>query len=247
MTTPLQKTLPYDPVAQRALPGIQPLPPEEWLIIDEAYAGQMALRDALLADHRDKVLALDDSAHEAALEMLDMVLQRAYPGAGDSVTRPDRVTVPINRDDPLATIGRLIQEDVNILQKQGDEHVLTGGVMCFPASWTLSEKFMRPMVRIHKPVTDYDKNIAKRVQRLFDGIRPGKPLWRFNVLGYHDPALHQPRTEDAPRYKKSPKPAGYLRSERQVMMRLPRTGAVAFIIHTYVIARKDAPPGVLDT
>ena len=247
MTTPLQKTLPYDPVAQRALPGIQPLPPDEWLIIDEAYAGQMALRDALLADHRDKVLALDDSAREAALEMLDMVLERAYPGAGDSVTRPDGVTVPINRDDPLGTIGRLIQEDVNILQKQGDEHVLTGGVMCFPASWTLSEKFMRPMVRIHKPVTDYDENIAKRVQRLFDGIRPGKPLWRFNVLGYHDPALHQPRTEDAPRNKKSTQPAGYLRSERQVMMRLPRTGAVAFIIHTYVIARKDAPPGALDT
>ena len=247
MTTPLQKTLPYDPVAQRALPGIQPLPPDEWLIIDEAYAGQMALRDALLADHRDKVLALDDSAREAALEMLDMVLQRAYPGAADSVTRPDGVTVPINRDDPLGTIGRLIQEDVNILQKQGDEHVLTGGVMCFPASWTLSEKFMRPMVRIHKPVTDYDENIAKRVQRLFDGIRPGKPLWRFNVLGYHDPALHQPRTEDAPRNKKSTQPAGYLRSERQVMMRLPRTGAVAFIIHTYVIARKDAPSGMLDT
>ena len=169
MTTPLQKTLPYDPVAQRALPGIQPLPPEEWLITDEAYEGQMALRDTLLANHRDKVLALDESAREAALELLDLVLERAYPGAADSVTRPDGVTVPIDRDDPLGTIGRLIQEDVNILQKQGDEHVLTGGVMCFPASWTLSEKFMRPMVRIHKPATVYDENIAKRVQRLPGG------------------------------------------------------------------------------
>jgi hypothetical protein len=120
------------------------------------------------------------------------------------------------------------------LQKQGDEHVLTGAVLCFPASWTLAEKFMKPLVRIHKPVDSYDANIAKRVQRLFDGVRVGRPVWRFNALHYADAELFHPRTEDAPR-EDDYEEQRFLRSEKQVIMRLPETDAVVFAIHTFVV------------
>ncbi|MGP1356817.1 MAG: hypothetical protein ACTS11_09860, partial [Roseicyclus sp.] len=43
--------------AQRRLPGTQPLSMAEWLVADEAFAGQMALRDRLLAARREDVLA----------------------------------------------------------------------------------------------------------------------------------------------------------------------------------------------
>ncbi|MEX0349902.1 MAG: DUF3445 domain-containing protein [Paracoccaceae bacterium] len=237
MTVLLQSSIPYDPLTPRPLPGIAPLRIEDWLIRDEAFAGQMAQRDALLAERRADVLAMHDTARPAAEELLDLVIALAYPGAGPNVTRPDGVAVTIDRADPLGTLGRLVQEDLCILQKQGSEHVLTGAVLCFPASWMLAEKYLRPLVAIHEPVDAYDGSIAKRVQRLFDGVQPERPLWRFNALWYAEPDLHQPRSANARRRTPAAKTADYLRSERQSILRLPQTRAVIFSIHTYVLAR----------
>jgi hypothetical protein len=75
------------------------------------------------------------------------------------------------------------------------------------------------------------------VQRLFDGIRSGRPLWRFNALNYADPTLHQPRSESDRRPERHDDTAAYLRSERQSLWRLPRTQAVVFGIHTFVVKR----------
>ncbi len=234
MTDVLQTSLPYDPTAPRPLPGIAPLDPDDWLIFDEAFAGQMAERDRLLSAHRDTVLAMGEGARPAAGELLDAVLTSAYPGAGAEVERRDGVRVEIRRSDPLGAVGRLVQEDFCILQKCQDEHIMTGAVLCFPASWRLDEKFMRPLSGIHAPVGSYDAAIAKRVQRLFDGVRIGRPLWRFNALWYDDAVLH--RAHDR-REEPDPATAPYLRSERQSILRLPKSGAVVFAIHTFILAR----------
>ena len=93
------------------------------------------------------------------------------------------------------------------------------------------------MIGIHEPVREYDATLARRVQRLLDGVRAGRPLWRFNVLTYADPALFQPRSAQAPRRSQDGEGHSYRRSERQCLLRLPRTGAVAFSIHTYVVRR----------
>ncbi len=233
----LQHFLPYDAMASRALPGIQPLNLRDWLIRDEAFGGQMAARDHLLRAARPDVVAMDARAGSAADELLTMVLDLAYPGSGAQVERPDGVQVLIDRNDPLGTLGRLVQEDLCILQKSGDEHVLTGAVLCFPASWMLSQKFMRPLVAIHAPVAGYDAAIAARVQRMFDGVQPNKPLWRFNALWYKDPTLHQPVDAHAPRLSADEDQMAYLRSERQCILRLPVSRAVIFSIHTYVLPR----------
>ena len=103
--------------------------------------------------------------------------------------------VPLDPDQPLLTLGRLFQEDFCILEQTGPEHALTAAILCFPASWTLSQKLGRPMTEIHIPVESYTPDIARRVQRLFDAIRPDQPLWRANSLIYDDPTLHQPRLE----------------------------------------------------
>jgi Haem-dependent oxidative N-demethylase, alpha subunit-like len=237
MSAILQTSLPYDPFTPKALPGISAFDMQDWLHIDDAFAGQMAERTRLLAAQRDCVLALDDSAVGAAQELLDMVLDRAYDGARDSVVRPDEVSVSVDRTDPLGTLGHLVQEDLCILQKTGDEHVLTGAVLCFPASWTLSEKFMCPLIGIHDTVDEYDASIAKRVQRLFDGVQVGRPLWRFNAFWYADPKLYQPHSIDEPRKPGDEATAPFFRSERQCIFRLPKTRAVVFSIHTYVLAR----------
>lgn len=234
--------LPWMTPALWRLPGIQPLDPDAWIEVDDAYAAQIGEKARLIAAVPAKVHAMTDASLPAAREVLDLVLQRLSVKPGfqvtpRSVTRPDGVEVTLDRDAPLLTLGALVQEDICLLQKDGDapdaEHVLTAALLCFPASWTLSEKIGRPLTAIHIPVQPYDDQMARRVQRLFDAIRPEQPLWRMNALLYADPTLHQPKSEAAPRQRIGVRP--YLRSEKQSLLRLPVSGAVVFSIHTYVV------------
>ena len=249
MKSVLQTSLPYDALTSKPLPGIAPLAEADWLIVDEAYARQMAERDKLIAGVPEAVLAIEPEALDAANELLDKVLtavlarrQEDFRRDGDSIQRPDGQWVSLNRSAPLKTLGQLVQEDFCILQKRGAEHVLTGAVLCFPASWSLSEKFGRPLVGIHIPVDSYTDDIAKRVQRLFDGVRTGRPLGRLNALWYDNPELHQPRLSNQRRTPVDPSTAPYFRSEKQSILRLPETDAVVFSIHTFVLARADVMP-----
>ncbi len=249
MADVLQSSLPISPWSDprlSRLPGILPLDPAEWILVDDAYAGQMALRDALIVERREEVLRLDSGAVAAAEEVLDLVLAAvaALPGfevGPESVRRPDGVKVVLDRADPLATAGRLVQEDLCLMQQVGAEHVLTGAVLCFPASWMLAEKFMRPLIGIHDPIPSYDPDVARRVQRLFDAIRPERPLWRANAHTWDEPTLFAPRAEADPR-PKAARPAPFLRSEQQCLLRLPGTGAVVFSIHTFMVRATDLTP-----
>ncbi len=230
-----------DPRTSR-LPGVLPLEGDTWLRMDEAFAGQMAERDRLIAVHPGRVHALLPDGRAAADELYARILVRlaSQPGYAigkTDVTRPDGITVPLEPARPLLTLGRLVQEDLCLMEAQGDEHVLTGAILCFPASWTLAQKIGRPLSGIHGPVDSYDDRIRLGVQRMFNAIHPEQPLWRGNSLLYDDPALHQPRREGESR----PRPTAqtYLRSERQCFLRLPVTRAVVFTIHTYVLRVSD--------
>lgn len=237
----LQSRLPFapwmDPRTAR-LPGILPVEGDDWLRVDDAFAGQMAERDRLFAEKPDMVAGMLQSARPAAEELYGAVLDhlRRAPGyqvETGAVIRPDGARVALDSASPMVTLGRLVQEDLCLMEQQGDEHVLTAAALCFPASWWLTEKLGRPLTGIHVPVPDYDGDVAKRVQRLFNAIRVGQPLWRANALVYRDPTLHQPRRENDPRSDRCG--GGFVRSERQVLLRLPQTQAVVFSIHTYVV------------
>ena len=208
-------------------------------IAETEMPGLMALRDELLETRPAEVIQLDDSAREAAEELLDMVLNDMGAQRQTRVARGDGQVVNVDRADPMGTLGRLVQEDFCLLSKHGEEHVLVGAVLCFPAGWTLSEKFMKPLVRIHAPVDAYDDGIARRVQRLFNGVQAGRPLLRYNALWYSDPVLFQPRPEDVERPGLHDAQAAYFRSERQVVRRLPISGDVVFSIHTAVVRREN--------
>ena len=235
----LQKQIPYDTTYPN-LPGTRPISPDEWIICDDAFSQQMALRDKLIETKKDKVLAISDEAEEAAVELLKMTLDFCVSKLGykknvNKVIRPDKVSVEIDLNEPMTFLGRLVQNDFCILQKRDNEHVLTAAALCFPASWSLEEKFLKPLIDIHIPVKAYDDNIAKRVQRLFDGLQTNRPVWRFNALYYEDPNLFQPRSVNQPRRKPAPNKIKYFRSERQTLIKLPDTGAIIFGIHTFVV------------
>lgn len=237
----LQTDLPDAPwlTGSPRLPGTEPVPVDDLVRVDDAFARQMALRARLMGEGADLVHALAADAVPAAQELLETVLgmldaRLDYSVERDRVIRPDGTIARIDRESQLMTLGLLVQNDFCLMQKRADEHVLTGAILCFPASWTLVEKFNRPLSMIHGQVDEYDANIGLRVQRLFDGIEPGRPLVRYNALRYEDATLFQPRRENDRRDH----PVGdakYVRSERQCLFRLPGTGAVVFAIHTTVL------------
>ncbi len=245
----LHPYLPYAPWPRPAghrLPGIMPLDRADWLLVDVAYAAQMAERARLLAERPDDVLGLLPEGQAAAAELLATVLgdlpDHGFALEGETVHCPDGRRVALDRERPLWTLGHLVQADFCLLQKPpgAAEHLLTGAVLCFPSSWTLSEKLGRPLMRIHRPVADYDAAMGARVQRLFDAIRAEQPLWRANLLDYTQPDLFHPRREADPKQRHAS--TSYLRSERQCLLRLPQSGAVVFSIHTAVIHRDQLTP-----
>ena len=238
-----QKSIPYNTTYPK-LPGTRPISPDEWIICDDAFSQQMALRDELIKTRKDKVLAISDQAYEAAVELSKMALEFSikslgYQKSNDEVIRPDEVSLKIDLSDPMEFLGRLVQNDFCILQKVGEEHVLTAASLCFPASWSLEEKFLKPLIDIHTPVKEYNEEIAKRVQRLFDGLQVSRPVWRFNALFYEDPHLFQPRSINQPRKKPAPNQVNYFRSERQTLIKLPETRAIVFGIHTFVLKMQN--------
>ena len=245
-----QDRLPHFPWMEPSLarlPGVQPLLPGDYLRRDEAYAGQMALRDGLIAQKRDVVHGLLPQARAAAEELYNLVLERIsqdsdYRRFGDSVLRPDGVEVELDRSNPLISLGRLVQEDLCILQTQDSEHHLTAAILCFPASWTLVQKLGRAMTSIHIPVDSYTPDMAARVQRMFDAIRVEQGLWRMNYLTYATDKLHHPRPEEAPRDRSKTIAKPFVRCERQCLIRLPISRAVVFTIHTYLMPMSALPP-----
>ena len=247
MTHILQSSLPTEQreAAARPLPAMRPLDGQDWICVDSAYSQQLAEKAALLSARRDEVLACLPEAQNATSEALEHVLSLLakrddFQVSQTTVRQPDGQPVPLDRTAPLETVSRLIQEDICILQKDGDAHKLTAALLCFPASWTLSEKIGRALPTIHGPVATYDATIAKRVQRLFDGIRSGHPLWRANLLRYENAALYQPKSEEDTREPHVENPQ-FERSERQTLWRLPVSGAMVFSIHTTVVALRESP------
>lgn len=246
MSDILQTSLPFAPWVDertRRLPGILPIAMSDWLEVDSAYAGQMAERARLLHAHPEAVLALLPEGEAAAHELYQMVLD-LLPGLGFALEagharRPDGVTVPLDPANPLATLGRLVQEDFCLMREGPEGHVLVGAVLCFPAGWTLSEKLGRPMMGIHRPVAKYTDDIGRRVQRLMDAVQPGRVLMR-GTAHHFGGVLHNPRTEAAGRAPEGPLP--FIRVERQGLVRLPASGLVAFSIHTYVVRQEALTP-----
>lgn len=228
------------------LPGTVPVSLADWLQRDEVFARQMALRDWLIAERPAEVHALAPSARPAAEELLALVLAHlegvpGYAREGSAIRRPDGVLVPL-AGPPLLVAGRLVQEDLVLLDKPDGaaEHLLTGAILCFPSNWTLSQKFGMPLTRIHLPVDAYDETVARRVQRLFDAIRPEAPIMRANLIPYAHADLHSPRPEFS-RHSPAPGEIAFVRVERQTLLRLPETRTVVFSVHVYQLPLDRLP------
>lgn len=129
--------LPFEAGPHRKLMGLVARHPDELIEIDEAYPVEMTERRALLGERRDEVSAAHAMSEQARRETLDRiaaVLPARYPAwfarPGDRLC--SRLTgkewdVAHPPCDPLELAGRLVQEDLCLIQPTERRAGVAGG------------------------------------------------------------------------------------------------------------------------
>jgi hypothetical protein len=217
--------------------GLSRLDPADWLIPDEQRSDELAERHRLLSERPDEVFAALPGT-EAAGEEVVLMVRTWFAEHRPGVVLPEDPPAI----HPLEAAGRLVQEDLCLMVRHSDVHHLDAACLCFPSHWRLADKLGRPASALHGPVPRYDTELASRVDRYLDRLRPDALSRRRNWSVHDAPDLFAPWPPAAPRRLEAGDVATglWLRSERQTLRRLPRTGAVLFAIRV-----QQAPFGVL--
>jgi hypothetical protein len=207
--------------------GLARIDEAAWLLPDEARPVELAMRADLLDRSRTAVFAALDGTEAAAAEVLALV--RAWerdhaPGLADEPVGPDQ--------HPLEAAGRRTQEDLVVMVPRDGGYHLDAAVLCFPSHWRLGDKLGGSASAIHGPVPGYEAELAAKVDRFLDRLRPDVIVARRNWSVHGDDALHAPvpPVDPAPVEVDRVGEALWLRSERQTLRRLPSSGAVLFTI-----------------
>lgn len=186
--------------------GLRPVPLDRWL--EPATPAEVAAKAADLDAHHGEAVAWLPGSEAAQAELAALV------GA---------------REPTIAGAGRVVADDLVVLDGR-DLRVIAGAV-AHPNRWRLPDKLGLTPSGVHAPVPGFDEHLGPATERVLDALRPGRPCERRNWALLDDPTLHQPVATAAIPSSFDPG-ALWLRVERQVLLRLPRTGAIVFAIRT---------------
>ena len=150
-------------------------------------------------------------------------------------TDPGRHMAMLKEGEPLLeeSIEVLRQPDVwNIepdLLMLDTQLRLVGASVCFPSSWSLSEKIGKPLDFIHHVVPGLNAQIGTQISRFLSNLKPGfawlRANWGLSRSGEWNqhPDRKLPRLDASTAFGEI-----WLRIERQALVLLPRTNGVLF-------------------
>lgn len=134
-----------------------------------------------------------------------------------------------------------VHEDLCLLTMREGEEVyrLIGAAVAWPSDWHPAAKIGLPLRALHAPIAGYEEQLATGVDRFMATLKPG-PIyarcnWFIAPTGARRWLADRPPAEAFAHV--TPENAGatlFVRSERQTLRRLPRTGAILFAIGIYV-------------
>ncbi len=241
--------------------GARPLATEPVIVVDApTYGAVVASKTRILAEDQPyyfQALPVSRDAQWEVIELLLPELTRTYPdyfqleqqheqwvwfnrllNQRTSFTLGDETTLPY---PPLDWLGRQLHEDLLLLMGEAEGFLLVAGQLCFANHWCLDDKIGHPLLAIHDPVPGYAEQVGRQSDLLLARLRPGRPVWRRNWSISVSPELNlAPRFSAMLAERKAAVTATnagaccFYRSERQVLMRLPRSGAILFTIYTDV-------------
>lgn len=236
---------PYDGTSKPFSIGLKPLDPADWIETDATYAAQMAEKRRLYAERPGDVFVEEADTRDAQREVLDLVA--AHVEANAARLFPDGAVPPARAEPdepPLKSASLLVQEDLILMRRGEDGWRLAAGSLCFPSSWSLAEKFGRPIHEIHRPVPDFGPGtrMAELIERMFDRLQ-GQAVYRFNWSIQSGDALYHPLSDTARNERAAGKPSkfpggniahAFIRVERQTLRKLPRSGDILFTIRIHL-------------
>lgn len=225
----------YDKGRHQLALGIRAIPVAEWIEPDDRTVHQLAEKRRLLAERHSEVfhaLPGSEAAQAECLTCLRANLAEHHPN------HPGLILSEAGRS-PLDLAGRMVQEDLLLMERQEAGWVLIAASLCFPARWRLSDKIGRPMAGIHDPVPGFNDKLARPVDRFFDRVAPDQPYLRANWSVIDDATLFQPTGHGRGFHDASITPDNaadrlHIRVERQTFVSLPDSGVLVFGIKTIV-------------
>jgi dimethylamine monooxygenase subunit A len=228
--------------------GLTPLNEAEWLVPDASLPEILAEKRRLLATRSESVLRVLPEASAASVELLQLLaghLPRHFPSIyrlgkdGQLTNTASHETWNIDGPPlhPLDIAGRLVAEDLCLMQASDAGYRLIGATLCFPNRWQLEEKIGQPLDFIHAPVPGFAPALERPVAHFFAALKPDRILARVNWGIADDPTRFQPigRDADAAITPETVGSALYLRIEYQTLRRLPESQAVLFTIRTEIM------------
>ncbi|TGS94768.1 DUF3445 domain-containing protein [Mesorhizobium sp. M2D.F.Ca.ET.171.01.1.1] len=258
---------PYDGSSKLFTIGLKSLEFDRWIEVDEFLLPHLAEKERLYAEMPEKVFVEEGGTRDAQREVLDLLVAHlaanhphTHRGAGSDVevaglgNTTDRLP-PALREAPLARASLLVQEDLILMRRDERGWRLAAGSLCFPSSWSLQEKFGKPLQHIHEPVPGFGPGTrpAELINRMFDGLQ-GQAVERFNWSIQADDRLYHPLSNiervDRATNRPSRFPDGdvnahaFIRVERQTLRKLPVSRDILFTIRIHLDPLKalDAHP-----
>jgi len=198
--------------------------------LPESLDAQHELRERLAAH-----LAADHSVHfNLRGGILHCASQAASHDLGDSSR------------EPLEQISQFAEEDFMLLQMIGGKLLITAAANAYSSSGRLVKSVGKEVPWAHIPVPGVQEQLGARIDKILASIHTDFPSERFNwqltPIGDVFFPLN-PHAENSKALDKAltliegrPERCGellWIRAERQTLVRLPRTGAIAFGIHTF--------------
>lgn len=223
---------PYDGTSEPFTIGLKPLDLAGWLERDDTFEQQLAEKRRLYAEIPDKVFVEEKDTRAAQQEVLGLI--EAHLGRH----------APASNAPPLVTASLLVQEDLILMRKGEDGWRLAAGSLCFPSSWTLTEKFGLPIHEIHRPVPGFGAGSRNNdlITRMFDRLH--QPVLRWNWSIQAGGALYHPLSNAGREERATARPsrfgdadvnaAAFIRVERQTLRKLPLSGDILFTIRIYL-------------
>lgn len=205
--------------------GLKPIPEADWL--EGGEADPAARKDRLLRDRSEIVWGETEGSRPGQAEVLALVEQ----SLGKAEAAAD---IP-----PLLAAARRVPDDLVLMEKREGAWRNTAISLCAPTFFSAPEVLGRSLAEIHGPVTGFSERFLARVERIFEGLRPGLVLQRRNWTVTPFEALFTPSSAGLGEAVQAitPERAGqelFVRVERQTLRRLPQTGGALFTIRVWL-------------
>ncbi|KQZ86964.1 hypothetical protein ASD64_05740 [Mesorhizobium sp. Root157] len=253
---------PYDGSSKLFAIGLKPLDLNEWIEVDDTFDFHLGEKRRIHAEYGPTVFVEEPDTKAAQAEVLSLLIDHLpvrypwhYSVDGKSIVVAGQPKIPADLP-PLHIASLLVQEDLILMRKSAEGWRLVAGALCFPSSWSLTEKFGKTMQDIHIPVPDFGPGtrIAGLIERIFDSLAVEQPVERYNWSIQAGDALYHPLSDEQRIDRATMRPSrftdndinasAFIRVERQTLRKLPVSGDILFTIRIFldplaVLARHD--------